>query len=57
MLLSQVKQPSITHQQQHQDAPHQMMNVVAAHHHPLERPVLMHNAADEQPYAGKCEEK
>jgi len=53
MRTPQVEQPSVADQQQNQDAPNQVVNVMPAHHHPLERTAVVHNHAHQQPHPAK----
>jgi len=53
----QVKQPSVTDQQQNENAPHQVMNVEAVHRDPLERAMLMHDQPNQNADAQKGDEE
>ena len=53
----QVQQPAIAHQQQNQNSPDQVMNVVAMHHHPLEVSLMLHDSVDEEADSGECEQE
>jgi len=48
MLLSEVEQPSIAHQEENEDAPYQVMDVVAAHGDPLEGSGLVDDGTDQK---------
>jgi hypothetical protein len=50
---AQVEQPAVTNQQQNQNAPHKMVNMMSTHHHPLKRPALMHDRTHKQAHANK----
>ena len=54
---AQIDQPSIAHQQQDEDAPHQVVNVRPAHHHPLEHAFVSRNPVDQDAHAYECEQK
>jgi len=54
---SQVEQPAVTNKKQNQDAPHQVVNVHSAHHHPLQMPLVIGNPVNQEPYAGKCNQE
>jgi len=47
---TEIEQPSIAHQEQDEYAPDEVMNVAAAHHDPLKRPMLVHDQADQKPH-------
>jgi len=53
----QVEQPAIAHQQQNQDPPDEVMNVVAMHHHPLEASLMMDDPVDENANSGEGEQE
>ena len=48
VLLSQVEQPSVADEEQDDDAPNKVMDVVAAHGNPLEGTCLVDDGADEK---------
>jgi len=54
---AQVHQPAVAHQQQNEDSPDQVVNVAAAHHHPLEGPHIVHDQADQDAGADKGKQK
>jgi hypothetical protein len=43
----EVKHPAVTDEQQDEDAPYQVMNVMAAHHHPLKGSFVVDDEADQ----------
>jgi len=51
---SQVQQPSVTDDQQDKDSPYQVMDMPAAHHHPMERSLAAHDVIHQQAHAKKC---
>jgi len=57
VLLSQVEQPAITDQQKNQNAPHQVMDVVATDHDPAKGAFLGDDGADEKADTDECKEK
>ena len=54
---AQVKQPAIADQQQDENAPHQVMNMVAAHHDPMKWPHMMSDQCYQHANADKGEQK
>jgi len=54
---AQVEQPAVAHQQQDENAPHEMVNVMPAHHHPLEMPLVVHDSMNQEANAGKCDQE
>jgi len=57
MLLSEVEQPAVADQEQDDDAPDQVMDVVAAHGNPLEGAGLVDDGADQEANAREGEKK
>ena len=57
MLLSEVEQPSIAHQEENEDAPYQVMDVVSAHGDPLEGSRLVNDRADQEADASEGEKE
>jgi len=53
MLLSQVEQPSVANQEENDDAPYQVMDVVAAYGNPLKRTGLVDDGAYQKANATK----
>jgi len=49
MLSPQVQEPAIANQQQDEDSPDQVMNVVAADHDPLHVAFVIHNPVNKNP--------
>jgi len=52
-----IEQPSVANQQQNQDAPYQVMNVMSPDHHPSKRPMVVDDEAHDQPHARKRKQK
>jgi len=57
MRAPEVYQPAITHQQQNQDAPDQVMDVPAMNHDPLEVAFVVHDSMDQNADARKGEQE
>jgi len=53
MFLSEVEQPTVANQQENEDAPNQVMDVVASHGNPLKGASLVNDGADQK--ANACE--
>ena len=54
---AQVEQPAITHQQQDENAPYQVVNVHAMHHHPLEVSLVVHDPVNQDSHTRKCDQE
>ncbi len=53
MVVPEVEQPSVTDQEEDDDAPHKVMDVMAAHRDPLEWAGLVDDGADQKAYASE----
>ena len=54
---AQVKKPSVTHEQQDQDSPNQVMDVLTTHHYPLEWPFSTNDEGDQQSHSKERDKK
>jgi len=54
---TKIEQPAVADHQQDEDSPNQVVNVPAAHHHPIEWAIPFNDKGNQQPHAEKSDEE
>jgi len=54
---AQIQEPSISHEKKNKDAPHKVVDVKAADHHPPKWAVVMNHQADNEPHSRKGDQE